>query len=287
VLRQTFPTWELVLIDDGSSDETVTLSKDLASRDPRIRSAAGRHGGPAVARNDGLRLTDPASEYVVFLDSDDTWEPDALEKLVAALERRPDCVAAHGLARATDMDGRQYDDDDLAESMRRRRELGPDGAVELALTEPTSFAAMLVQNWVVTPGTCLIRRSALEAVGPLEPSTSPADDWDLNIRLARSGGFVLVDRVVLNWRRHPDSLANTSRRWRWANLAVRRRTVVAAENTPEQRRVALSLLRSDWRDAGAAAMTAVRSRDARAAAAEARFSVVALVTYWRARLLSR
>src|SRR5688500_12664778 len=76
VAGQTFTAWELVLSDDGSSDGTVSLSRHLASRDGRIRTATGRHQGVATARNDGLRASDPATEYVVFLDSDDTWTPD-------------------------------------------------------------------------------------------------------------------------------------------------------------------------------------------------------------------
>src|SRR5262245_43094191 len=74
VAAQTFEDWELVLFDDGSSDETVQLSQRLAAANPKIRAVAGSHGGPAVARNEGLRHSDPRSEFVIFLDSDDRWE---------------------------------------------------------------------------------------------------------------------------------------------------------------------------------------------------------------------
>src|SRR5579859_7132155 len=72
VVEQTYQQWELVLFDDGSTDGTVALSRQLAESDMRIKTSSGNHGGVAVARNDGLRQTDPRSEYVVFLDHDDT-----------------------------------------------------------------------------------------------------------------------------------------------------------------------------------------------------------------------
>jgi len=120
VARQTFTAWELILFDDGSTDGTVELARDLAIRDQRIKAATGRHQGVATARNDGLRESDPATEFIVFLDSDDTWTPDALETLVGALDAHPTAPAAHALARATDLDGRPYPNDDLAETMRNR-----------------------------------------------------------------------------------------------------------------------------------------------------------------------
>jgi glycosyltransferase involved in cell wall biosynthesis len=249
VIGQTFADWEYVLIDDGSADETLVLAHDFATRDPRIRVATSTHGGGATARNRGLRRTDPRSEFVIFLDHDDTWEPHTLKTLVEALDANPDAVAAYGLARAIDGDGRRFEHDDLAESMRQRQELLNSRYVNLPVVAPTSFATMLVKNWVVTPGTCLVRRVALDAVGDLDPTTSPADDWDLNLRLARLGDLALVDRVVLNWRRHPSALSHTSRRLRWAYFMVRRRTVQSRDNTLRQRKTALELLLADCRAA--------------------------------------
>jgi len=78
-----------------------------------------------------------------------------------------------------------------------------------------------------------------DVLGGLEPATVPADDWDLNLRLARRGDLAFVDRVVLNWRRHPGAQANMVRGYRWANLTVRRRTVQARDNTPQQREIAI------------------------------------------------
>ena len=284
VIAQTFEDWELVLIDDGSSDNTAQLSQQLAAANPKIRAVQGTHGGPAVARNEGLRHSDPRSEFVIFLDSDDRWEAKALETLLQALKDNPGCVAAHGLARATDLQGAQYEADDLADSMRRRRAVTANGLTDVPISEPTTFSTMLVRNWIVTPGTCLMRRSALDEVGPFDPETSPADDWDLNIRLARAGNLALVDRVVLDWRRHPDSLDNTNRRGRWAHLVVRWRTVRSALNSPEQRRAALDIMRAEWRSLWSTTRAAMSNRDLRRVIAESRYCTAWFATYWLLRL---
>jgi glycosyltransferase involved in cell wall biosynthesis len=243
IRAQTFADWELVLLDDGSSDDSVAISEAFARQDSRIRAVVGEHGGISSARNRGFQQTHPQSEFVTFLDADDTWEPEALALLVHALETHPECPAAHGLARAVDRDGRQFADDDLMESMRHRREIRNGGYVDLPVSAPTSFEAELVRNYVVTPGTSLVRRRVFESLGGFAPTTTPCDDWDMNLRIARHGGFALVDQVLLNWRRHPGNASNTvGKRWRQAKIAVLKRSILAAENTPDQRKAAQNAL---------------------------------------------
>jgi glycosyltransferase involved in cell wall biosynthesis len=284
VIAQTLQDWELVLLDDGSSDNTVQLSQQLADGNPKIRAAVGSHGGPAVARNEGLRHSDPRSEFVIFLDSDDRWEVNALETLVQVLRDNPGCIAAHGLARATDLQGRQYEADDLADSMRRRCAVTANGLTDVPVSEPTTFSMMLVRNWPVTPGTCLVRRSVLDKVGAFDPKTSPAEDWDLHIRLARAGNLALVDRIVLNWRRHPNSLLSTSRRTRRAHLIVRRRTVQSAVNSPEQRRAALNIMRAEWWSWWSTTRNAISDRDFRRVIADTRYCAASFANYCWLRL---
>lgn len=288
VRAQTFAAWELVLIDDGSTDGTLDLSEEYARADPRIRLARGTHAGGAEARNRGLKHTDPRSPYVIFLDHDDTWEPETLERLVRALEEQPTAVAAHGLARAVDADGGTIEGDDLEAGMRAREELTETGDVRpLPWSAATTFGAVLVRNWIVTPGTCLIRRSTIEKVGVFEPSTSPADDWDLNIRLARHGEVRIVDAVVLNWRRHAGALSNNSRRWRWVCRAVRRRAVANRGNTPSQRRTALRAVQLDARSS--VRLTAADLRHGRIAHAglELFYATLVYIDYARLRFVRR
>ncbi|HEY1279798.1 MAG TPA: glycosyltransferase [Acidimicrobiales bacterium] len=238
VQAQTFPGWELVVFDDGSTDATAQVAGSYAARDARITVAGGVNGGVAAARNRGLSFTDRRTEFVIFLDSDDVWAPDALETLVDVLDRHGEYSSAHALARCIDGDGRDVPGDDLAESSRRRIGFHDGHLVSVPLDQPTTFGDLAYHNWVWTPGTHLIRRQVVEQVGGFDVDTDPADDWDFAIRVARHSPIGFVDRPLLLWRRHPMTLTNTAPRWRSAYFTVRANMLSDPANTPEQTAVA-------------------------------------------------
>lgn len=246
ILSQTMSDFELVIYDDGSSDDTLKIVEAHARTDARIRLIRGAHVGIAAARNSGFAATDPRSEFVTFFDHDDIWEKDALAELVSALDAHPECPAAHGVCRCIDSNGVQFPHDDHAENMRNRHAVVGDRVEALPLTAPTSFGAILLVNYVTTPGTSLIRRKAFEVAGGFEPSTVPCDDWDMNLRIARLGDFAFVDKILLNWRRHDQATSNlVSTRWRTAYLTTRRRTLRASDASVEQKEAARFALRRD------------------------------------------
>ena len=238
VLAQTTTAWDLVVSDDGSTDDTRAVANRYAAADPRITVMSNANAGVAVARNRGYAATDARSEYVVFLDSDDLWEPDTLAVLVNALDEHPQYVSVYGIARCVDGQGERIAGDDLEERMRDRVRIGRDRLVPVAAEEPTTFAGLVYHNWVITPGLHLVRREILDRVGQYDPTTDPADDWDLAIRVSRHGDIGFVDRTVLNWRRHDHTLTNTSPKWKRAYFLVRRKMLDDPGNTSEQRRVA-------------------------------------------------
>lgn len=91
-LNQSISSWELIVIDDASEDDTVNLVLQYAEHDERIRLIRSSHGGVSLARNRGL--DEARGEYVLFLDSDDWLEPDALEKLLVLQKQYPECLVA-------------------------------------------------------------------------------------------------------------------------------------------------------------------------------------------------
>ena len=233
VIGQTYRDWELVIHDDGSTDETLAIARSY-THDERVRVSTASNGGVAAARNAGYAGTDPRATYVIFLDSDDMWEPDALQTMVDSLDAHPEWVGVHCTARCVDADGELVQGDTLAEILSHRKGFENGRLVELAPDEPTHFGALVYHTWVATPGMHLIRRQFFDRVQPFEPAVAPADDADLVTRLSRHGDIGFIDRPLLRWRRHANTLTNTSVDWGRVALAVRRKTLTDQANTREQ-----------------------------------------------------
>ena len=83
-LSQTFPDFELIIVDDGSSDRSPRLIEDFLARDARVRAARQLNSGVAAARNRGI--AEARGEFIATLDADDLWRPQKLEKQVLAFE---------------------------------------------------------------------------------------------------------------------------------------------------------------------------------------------------------
>lgn len=245
ILAQTMDDFELVLSDDGSTDNTLDIADAFAVRDARVKVVRNPHEGIVATRNSGLAASNQGGEFITFFDSDDLWEKNAAELLVAALESNPQAPAAHGICRCVDMDGVQFPHDDQPERVRNRRAFTGRAIVPVPCSAPTSFGSLLVENYIRTPGTSMIRRAALDAIGKFDASTEPCDDWDINLRLARLGDFVFIDEILLSWRRHSMATSNVSTRLRHAYLVTRQHSIYASENTSEQRVAARTAVRAE------------------------------------------
>jgi glycosyltransferase involved in cell wall biosynthesis len=240
VQAQSVSSWELVLVDDGSHDETWSIIQELAEQDPRVVPLTQMNGGTARARNAGFARSHPESELVAFLDSDDLWEPDALAVLLRALEEQPSCVGAHGLGRYIDSEGAPLVPGQL-EALGRCRRWASGAKLRTAGPDtPTGFPMLAYSSIIATMGLVLLRRGAIDGEQPCDPAVAPCDDYDLWLNVSRRGDLAFVDRVVLGWRQHPDSVSRSWARMRrqhlrvlvkwllWPRLSIRHRAQMVA-----------------------------------------------------------
>ena len=241
---QTCQNWECVIVDDGSQDETAAVARRQVDADARLRLVEQDNRGTSAARNRGYAATHPGSEFVIFMDGDDLWLPDALETLREELGKHPQAVGVHGLARVVDERGEPLPNEECLRFGRCRLGLRNGRIIPWPEHLATRFETLLWSNHVYPPGLLLVRRPCYEQTGLFDPSLRLIEDWDMVVRLSRHGEIRFLDRVVLHYRRHA---GNTSAADDGANVVVARlmhhRNFFSAENDAQQRQI----VRQGWR----------------------------------------
>jgi glycosyltransferase involved in cell wall biosynthesis len=187
---QTFPDFELIIIDDGSTDHTAEIIRAHEQDDGRIAFFSKPHRGVAATRNEGVQLA--AGRYVAFHDADDVAEPKRLELQHEYLERHPGCVALGGQLLFMDADG-----DPLYVSAF------PTDHRDIDAAHMAGGGCVLLQGT-----SALLRQSVLE-VGGYREQYPVAEDLDLVLRLAEVGGCANLTDVLIRYRLHPESLTHT------------------------------------------------------------------------------
>jgi glycosyltransferase involved in cell wall biosynthesis len=189
VLHQTLEDLELIVVDDGCPEMSSSRVANLP--DPRIIVHRQDNRGATRARNAGLGLA--RGSAVLFLDADDRLRPDALRRLVAALDAHPLAAVAYGRAARMNADGHVVG---LWHRSLTSRE--PSGEV---------LRVLLAYNFIRCPGAALIRSSCFQRTHGLDPAAFPGADWELWCRLASLGPFVNVRGApVVDYRAHPASM---------------------------------------------------------------------------------
>ena len=199
VRRQSLQDFELIVVDDGSTDATSQIVGDFAARDGRIRPYRHpRNRGPSAARNLGLSMT--AAEYVAALDADDLMAPRRLELQAAFLDSHPD-VGVVGC---------------------QLLEIDDAGSAQRLLRSPMNARlarwSLLFQTPVLNSG-AMFRSSAVRRAGGYSQAAEPIEDYDLMARLLRLTDCVALPDCLGSYRRHAAQLTSQPRQ-QTARLAV-------------------------------------------------------------------
>ena len=180
-LSQTFRDIELLVIDDGSKDQTAAVVRRIASGDSRLRLIAQDNTGLAGARNRGIR--ESRGELIAFLDHDDLWHPDKISLQVAALD-------AHPLAGLASCYSAVIDEEHRCLGWRFGGKAN--GNV---------YDEVLVWDMISGGSVALIRRAAFDRVGHFDETLPMRSDWDMWIRIARHFHFATVPRTLVGYTR--------------------------------------------------------------------------------------
>lgn len=198
ILAQSYANLEVLIVDDGSTDATPQIVAAL--NDPRVRYIRQPNGGAASARNRGMR--EAKGELIGFLDSDDEWLPEKLERQVALIRRSPENVGLFYTGALT------------------CRSKGPE-FIEAPVHRGYVFREMLLRNAIHSACGVVIRREVIETVGYFDETLPAIEDFDYWTRIARFYAFDYIrDPLVVYNDQSDDPIERRSRNFH-ANMAAR------------------------------------------------------------------
>jgi glycosyltransferase involved in cell wall biosynthesis len=189
VIQQTYQDFEVLIIDDGSTDQIKSWSQTLS--DPRIHFFSQSNQGISAARNTGLQ--EAKGRYISFLDADDIWQPKKLIKQLEQLESDPDIGLSYTWAVSIDPKGQIL------------------GRIFNGSLKRQAWSQLVVRNAIPSASVAVVRRSCLEKIGGFDTDLSHVNDRDMWLRIAKDYEVACVPEVLVLKRQHAH---NVSRNWR-------------------------------------------------------------------------
>lgn len=230
ILSQTFRDFELLVLDDRSTDRSLEIAKGFAEHDQRVQVIARPKQGYVAALIHGASLS--ASKFLGRMDADDIAQPARFEHQIRFLEENPECVVVGCRAVAIDEDG---------------AELGP---IPFHLEHRDIDDALLGRQRgpyrmkMLHPG-IMMRRAAFEEVGGYRLEYEPAEDRDLFLRLAEIGRLANLDEALMHYRLHHSNVSTVRLEQQFQSAAravrdaCRRRSIPMAWELPPRARLSV------------------------------------------------
>lgn len=185
--NQTFSDFEIIAVDDGSTDDSKAMLDALGARDPRIRVISRPNTGIVGALNDGLAAAQ--GEFIARMDADDYSLPERFEKQIAFLRENPNCVCVGSAFLYIDTEGGHLK-----------------VCVRPGNPEDVERELLSGNGGVIIHPSAMFRRAALEKVGCYREKAQWIEDLDLYLRLARVGTLANVPEVLFHYRFHEQSV---------------------------------------------------------------------------------
>jgi glycosyltransferase involved in cell wall biosynthesis len=202
VLAQTYLNWEMIIIDDGSTDSTYSIACSYAAKDPRIRTFTQTNIGIfRLGESYNFALKQCSGKYVAILECDDVWVPEKLQTQINDFEHKPECILSWGKAYLSSID------------LSHNYYLAPnnDKDFNLFCNKPVGvFLKKFIYSTLIPALTIVIRRDALLKIGGfVQGFNLPLVDIPTTLELLMRGEFTFIDIPLGRWRIYPNQVTKT------------------------------------------------------------------------------